>query len=68
MNRVEWPLQKASLLFLGLCAKGIAFAPEPLPFYWGDQARAVCGILWLAFDGSFVYLLKPPSQKDSAAQ
>lgn len=59
---VEWPLQKAGLLFVGLLLKGVATA-EPLPFAWGATAKAVAGIVWPAFDGAFLWLLRPPTQQ-----
>jgi hypothetical protein len=61
--KVEWAGWKAGLLFVGLILKGLALQ-EPLPFEWGVQAKAVAGITWPAFDGSFLWLLKPPTQKE----
>jgi hypothetical protein len=55
----EWGWQKATLLFCGLVCKGIAFSTAPEIPSW---LKAWANVLWLAFDGSFVYLLQPPKQ------
>jgi len=46
------------LLFAGFLCKGLAFNP-PLPFAWGVAAKAAGSILWVAFDGTFAYLMVP---------
>lgn len=61
MTRIQWAWQKAVLLFLGLLCKGLALA-EPLPFSWGIAAKAIAGIVWMAFDGAFMWLLTPPAE------
>ena len=62
---IQWAWQKAALLFLGLIAKGIADR-DPLPFGWGVGLKAICGVLWFAFEGAFLWLLTPPSQQPKA--
>lgn len=61
--KVEWAWLKAVLLFFGLILKGLAVS-EPLPFDWGTAVKAVSSILWAAFDGAFLYLLKPPTEQN----
>lgn len=63
MNKPEWGNAKAALLFCGLIAKGLAMT-EPLPFNGGIQIKAVAQILWVAFDGAFMWLLQPPKQEE----
>jgi hypothetical protein len=63
---VEWGDQKRWLLFWGLVAKGIAFSDE-LPFQPGGMIlKWVANIVWMAFDGAFLYLLKPPAEQPPA--
>lgn len=57
---IEWAWLKACLLFIGLIGKSLAFG-EPLPFWWGHAAQAVAGIVWPAFDGAFLWLLRGPT-------
>jgi hypothetical protein len=59
--RVQWAWIKALLLFLGLLCKGLAIS-DPLPFAWGVAAKAVAAIVWIAFDGAFMWLLTPPTE------
>lgn len=59
---IQWGRVKAVLLFLGLCAKGLA-ASDPLPFWFGVGAKAVAAIIWPAFDGAFMWLLTPPTPR-----
>lgn len=61
--RIEWAKIKAVLLFFGLLVKGLAFA-EPLPFEFGPAIKAGASILWVAIDGAFFWLLKPPSERE----
>lgn len=61
--KVEWGLLKGVLLFLGLLTKSLATL-DPLPFPWGDQVKAISAVIWPAFDGAFMWLLKPPKQKE----
>lgn len=56
---VQWGPAKAVLLFLGLICKGLAIA-EPLPVPCGDLVKGVAGVVWVAFDGAFMWLLQPP--------
>lgn len=60
--KVEWGGLKMTLLFLGLVLKGLAVSP-PLDVPEGALVRDVAGIVWPAVDGSFFYLLKPPSKE-----
>ena len=55
---------EALLLFLGFLCKGLAFSP-PLPFPWGPGAKALGSVLWVAFDGTFAYIMTPPPKLGS---
>jgi hypothetical protein len=59
---VEWGWQKAVLLFLGLLTKALAANP-PLPVAHGELIQVLSQKVWFAFDGAFLYLLRPPAQK-----
>lgn len=60
--KVEWGWVKAILVFGGLVCKGLALQ-EPLSFEWGVMVHEVAGVIWPAFDGAFMWLLRPPSQE-----
>lgn len=63
MQQIQWAWAKAALLFIGLIFKGLAMSTEPLPFWWGVEAQCVAVIVWPAFDGAFLWLLQPPTEK-----
>lgn len=61
-NQVDWGFTKATLLFLGLVTFELS-NHAPLSFSFGLQLKEACEVMWPAFSGSFIYLLKPPTQK-----
>jgi hypothetical protein len=60
--KIDWGWPKAVLLFFGLIAKGLS-VNEPLPIPAGELIKTVSNVLWIAFDGAFLWLLQPPKQK-----
>jgi hypothetical protein len=56
--KIEWPLWKAFFLFFGLILKGIAVS-DSFPY---PDIKLYAGILWIAFDGAFLWLLQPPKE------
>lgn len=59
MKDQHWTWVKSLLLFFGLLCKSLAFS-DPLPIHAGVLLKAISGIVWVAFDGSLLWLLKPP--------
>lgn len=59
---VQWGRAKATLLFFGLVFKGLSM--KPLPIQNGELLQAIAQVVWPAFDGSFLWLLTPPTPKE----
>lgn len=61
-SEVQHGTRKQWLLFAGLIFKGLAIS-DPLPVSGGEFLKSVANIIWMAFDGAFLYLLQPPKEE-----
>jgi hypothetical protein len=63
--RVDWAWPKAVLLFVGLLLKGLAMG-DPLAIEYGPLIKQISSVVWMAFDGAFLWLLAPPKSNRQA--
>jgi len=64
MKASHWQWLQALLMFLGLLCKGLAIS-DPLPIPGGAAVKGFAAVIWVAFDGSFFWLLKSPKEVQS---